>query len=216
VTNDRKPQQRRKSPKGAERRNQILDAAMRIFSRDGYQNAAIADVADDVGLSLPGLLHHFPSKAELLLATLERRDLESIPILGGEHPHWRVLLENLCLLNRRNAGSSELIRAFSLLNAESLIDNHPANTWFRQRSERVKAQFMLVIDGGKASGEIRPDVNSQAVAAQIVAVMDGLQILWLRDPETFDLVSSFDDFVARLVTSIESPPANRAAPSALA
>ncbi|MEG1678687.1 MAG: helix-turn-helix domain-containing protein, partial [Stenotrophomonas sp.] len=64
---------RRRSPKGEKRRQQILDAAMRVFARDGYSNASIAEVATDVGLTLPGLLHYFPSKTDMLLAVLEVR-----------------------------------------------------------------------------------------------------------------------------------------------
>ncbi|MGO8352400.1 hypothetical protein ACC790_38500, partial [Rhizobium johnstonii] len=45
---------RRRSRKGESRRAEILSAAMRRFAEDGYQNAAIGDIARDVGLSLPG------------------------------------------------------------------------------------------------------------------------------------------------------------------
>lgn len=194
---------RRKSPKGAERRVQILDAAMRIFSRDGYQNAAIAEVADAVGLSLPGLLHHFPSKVDLLLAILERRDIEGMAVLGSGQPNWRQMLDNLCVVNRRNAGMPGVVRAFSILNAESLIDEHPAADWFRKRSDMVKAQFVDAIAAGVMAGEIRREVDPEKVAVQIISLMDGLQILWLRDPDSVDLVGCFEDFVTRLIASIE-------------
>lgn len=56
---------------------------MRVFARDGYTNASIAEVASQVGLTLPGLLHYFPSKITMLLAVLELRDLRS-PHLPGK------------------------------------------------------------------------------------------------------------------------------------
>jgi AcrR family transcriptional regulator len=195
---------RRRSPKGDARRTQILQAAMRIFSRDGYQSAAIATVAEEVGLSLPGLLHHFPSKVELLLAILERRDNQSHDLLGPEYPHWREMLRNLCLVNRRNADIPGVVRAFSILNAESLIDDHPAAQWFRKRSDMVKTQFARSLAAGIAAGEVRADVKPSHVALQLISMMDGLQILWLRSEETEDMIGCFEDFVGRLIAGIET------------
>src|SRR4051794_35478696 len=57
--------------KGRARREQILYAAQTAFASRGYRGASIAAIAEDVGLSEPGLLHYFPSKATLLLETLE-------------------------------------------------------------------------------------------------------------------------------------------------
>src|SRR4051812_37727641 len=86
---------RRNSAKGASRREAILAAAMHRFSREGYQCAAIADVAKDVGLSLPGLLHHFPTKVDLLLAILDKRDLESTAAIDIGQANWRAFMLGL-------------------------------------------------------------------------------------------------------------------------
>src|SRR5215213_6832549 len=56
-----------------ERRAQILDAAIEVFGQQGYRQGSLRDVADAVGLSVQGVLHHFPTKEALLLETLERR-----------------------------------------------------------------------------------------------------------------------------------------------
>ena len=59
---------------GVKRRKQILQAALEVFSVQGYRGAPMTDIADKVGLTLAGVLHYFPSKEELLAAVLERRD----------------------------------------------------------------------------------------------------------------------------------------------
>ncbi|MGO7983453.1 TetR/AcrR family transcriptional regulator, partial [Rhizobium johnstonii] len=56
------------------RRTQILDAAVDVFGKQGYRNGSLRDVADAVGLSIQGVLHHFPSKEELLLEVLGTGD----------------------------------------------------------------------------------------------------------------------------------------------
>jgi AcrR family transcriptional regulator len=51
---------------GAEAQQQILRAALRAFTRKGYYGATIREIADEAGVSVAGLYHHFGSKLELL------------------------------------------------------------------------------------------------------------------------------------------------------
>ena len=50
--------------------DQILDRAAALFARRGFAKTSVQDVADAVGLSKAGLLHHFPSKDALHAAVL--------------------------------------------------------------------------------------------------------------------------------------------------
>ncbi|RBY87785.1 TetR/AcrR family transcriptional regulator [Blastococcus sp. TF02A-30] len=56
----------------------ILDRAAALFARQGFAKTSVQDVADAVGLSKAGLLHHYPSKD-----ALHRSVLEQAQALGG-------------------------------------------------------------------------------------------------------------------------------------
>ena len=58
---------------------------MEVFATVGYHKGSLRDVADRVGMSQAGLLHHFPSKEHLLEAVLTWRD-EDARVLMGEPP----------------------------------------------------------------------------------------------------------------------------------
>ncbi len=53
------------------RRAQLLDAALEVFTSQGYHAAAMDDIADRAGVSKPVLYQHFPSKLDLYLALLD-------------------------------------------------------------------------------------------------------------------------------------------------
>ncbi|MBB4254992.1 TetR/AcrR family transcriptional regulator [Rhizobium sp. BK008] len=193
---------RRRSRKGEARRAEILTAAMRRFAEDGYQNAAIGDVARDVGLSLPGLLHHFPTKVDLLLAILDKRDLESESFIGIHRADLRGLLKGMVEVFRRNAEMVEVIRAFAILNAESLMKDHPAKAWFLNRATQLQNDIAATVDRAVADGSIDGRIDGKAMAAELIAMMDGLQMLWLRDPARFDMVGGLEAYVSRLLASL--------------
>src|SRR5688500_12054658 len=65
----------------------ILEAALGVFARGGYRKGSIREIAEAVGMSEAGLLHHFPNKSALLAEVLDLRDqhsLELVPIEGPE------------------------------------------------------------------------------------------------------------------------------------
>lgn len=196
---------RRKSIKGQIRRAEILDAAMRHFADDGYQSASFAAIAEDVGLSLPGLLHYFPSKVDLLLAILDKRDIDSMPMLtkNGER-NWHHCLLGLVEVVKRNQTISGVVRTFAVLNAESLTRDHPAEAWFASRLNEVKEILVINLKNGIEDGELKTDLNAENLAAELIAMMDGLQMLWLRQPNEFDMATIFSAYIDRLIKAIDT------------
>ena len=58
-----------------------------------------------------------------------------------------------------------------------------------------------------ARGELRPEVDPAAIGQLFSAVMDGLQLQWLLDPDNVDMVALFDQFLALLRPDGTSPAA---------
>ena len=53
-------------------RTHILKVATRRFARQGFDSTSLQEIAEEVGVKKPSLLHHFPSKNELLRAVLDQ------------------------------------------------------------------------------------------------------------------------------------------------
>lgn len=56
-----------------ERRNQVLEVALDLFSRDGFHHVSMDDIAERAEVSKPVLYRHFPSKLDLYLAVVDHR-----------------------------------------------------------------------------------------------------------------------------------------------
>jgi AcrR family transcriptional regulator len=175
---------------GADRRAQLLAAATALISERGYWGLSLNDVATACGLTLPGLLHHFGSKSALLVAVLDHRDELDIQALSqglgldtnlGEADDWGTLgigLADVCdALVDRNANQREIVRLYTVLEAESLTPDHPAQGYFAERQRRVLLGLSQLVPEGE---------NREHVARNVLALLDGLQIQWLRE-EHLDL-----------------------------
>jgi AcrR family transcriptional regulator len=173
------------------RRAEIVQAAFELFSERGYRGASLADVAERVGLTNAGLLHYFSSKAELLTVVLAERDRMSVQVAESAVPDDTSLhsqLERLRQLVAHNAQQPGLVQAFTVLAAESVTDGHPAQAFFRERYSRIRQRL---VDNFQQDTERRLTDGEAVLAANLViAVMDGLQVQWLLDPEV-DMEASF-------------------------
>lgn len=170
--------------RGKRSREAILAAAVSLLSEDGYRGASLASIAAAVNLTQQGVLHHFPSKERLLLALLEEKYHEDGRRLETSLEHEGLgLLRALESLVEHNQRQPEVVRLFSALVAESLSSRHPAHGYFVQRYRKVRGRMLRSLRVGQASGAIRSDVDLERLVPVIVAVMDGLQVHWLLDPE---------------------------------
>jgi len=177
-------------------RERVLQAALRAIASNGYRGSALAAIAADAGLTTAGLLHHFPSKEHLLVAVLAERDrLDGAQFqLAGFQ--GLAALDRLAELVRHNAMAPGLVQAYTVLMGESVGEDHPAREWFRDRYPRRRANIAAALRAGIESGAIRSDVDCDAVAAEIIAMMDGLQVQWVLNPDQVDMAAVFANFTS--------------------
>ena len=184
--------------KGRERRDAILAAANEVFAERGFRGASLATIAKRVGLSEPGLLHHFSSKEELLLELLTLRDQHDDQRIAEAFAAHVEALDVLLELCRQNAERPGIVRLFTILAAESVDEDHPAHAWFLERYRLRTRQVAERLAAEQRVGHIAADLDPELLAPQVLAMFDGLQIQWLLDPERVDMVAVFEDFLARL------------------
>src|SRR6476660_3397787 len=101
------------------KREAILDAALEVFAESGYRSGSLREIAQRVGMSEAGLLHHFRSKSALLMAVLDHRDDLSRAVVDFEDPDGVAALRGLVALADRNASTPGVIELYCTLSAEA-------------------------------------------------------------------------------------------------
>lgn len=204
------PENGPRARRSAERRTQILAATAKTIALHGYHNSSLAQIAEEVGISAPSLLHHFRNKAALLTELLGYRDEISMEEgMGSRGAEGAELLEHLVDTARLNESRRGLTQLYAVLLGESLTDDHPATDYFRDRfiglRRMVRDAVLEVVGAEDTSPE---DVLEVSIA--IIAVMDGLQYQYLLDPSAVDMPAVTERVIRSLLADLRTGPAGGA------
>jgi AcrR family transcriptional regulator len=197
-----------RSLRGDATRELVLDTALAMFAEHGYRATSVRDIAARCGMTHPGLLYHFPSKAALLMAALQRRDDVDcvdgeIRELGFNELDARAVLRHLISSAKNNASKRGLVELFANLSVEATAPDHPAHDYFVERYGVLKATVTRSFADLEREGALRPGVVPAIAAAQVIAAMDGLQVQWLLDPRSVTMATALEALVnGMLVTPL--------------
>jgi AcrR family transcriptional regulator len=203
------PGTRRKATyaRGDAARRRILDVAWEAFAERGFRGTSFNEIAKAAGLTMAGLIHHFPTKVDLFAAVLAARDADDHARLHGmlgDEPTGLQVLDAFVATARMNADRYSFVQLTHLIAAESARGDHPGTEFARQhfRSTRdlVQKALQRSIDSGEINARTRPDL----VALQVVAMIEGLENQWLHDPDGIDLAGVFAAWVSDLKDQLRS------------
>lgn len=176
---------------GAQSRAELVQAASRVFAEHGYAGGSLRQIAVKVGMSAASLMQHFGSKQGLLEAVLANWREETDHLVSGDQiglAFFRALRESMSY----HVDHRGLIELFLTMATEASTPTHPAHAFIRARYDREMAHFRAQLLHAQKLGEI-PAMDDRQVDLEVralFAVMDGLELQWLLDPE-IDLVGLF-------------------------
>jgi AcrR family transcriptional regulator len=173
----------------AGRRAQILQAASRVFARKGYHAANVSDVSAEAGVSQGTVYHYFDSKEDLFMAVFEAWET------GNLNREVQAAMDTSASASERLRYLAHAVGEYMALTEEIF----PASVEFwshihreaaiREGFQRIFAELRATvaqfIQDGIAQGEF-VSIDSNAVAALLIAAYDGLILQRLSDPHSVD------------------------------
>ncbi len=186
------------------KRQQILDAAIRVFARKGYFGSRVADIADEAGIAYGLIYHYFTNKDELLLAIF--------------HETWSLLLDRI----RQTQGGPQdareklkeiarfLLKGFQLNPelTEVLVVEVIRSSKILEKAtlEQIRETFRLleqIIEEGKEQGVFRPRLDSRLACSILYGALDQIITDWVLglnppgEPDVERTLETLDDIIMR-------------------
>ncbi|MCI4658307.1 TetR/AcrR family transcriptional regulator [Cryobacterium zhongshanensis] len=187
--------------KTAGRRREILEASIEVFANHGFRNGSLREIAERVGMSQAGLLHHFSNKNELLAGVLELRDERSVALVPLDETPGIETIRGMVRAAEYNAEFAPgLVELHCVLSAEATAPEHPAHQYFVDRYTWVVSLMSEAFTNAQAAGQLREGVDPRSAAQSLIALSDGLQVQWLLAPDTLDMAEELRRYLRPLFT----------------
>lgn len=193
---------RRTKEEAEQTRQKVIEAALKLFSRNGYSQTTLAMIADEAGYSRGPIYWHFKNKDELYDAVLaysqlplqqlvEQASTQSDPLqaISDFVDEWfRLLLED-----RRHRQSFEI-----LLNKTELTE--PMARTIRRERQLTKT---IIHTLGQRLQEIHPDNDAEEAGLLCYTFLMGVTQSWLFSPKLFSLADKRTLFRNRLMHMLQ-------------
>jgi len=184
----------------ADRRRQILAAAVKVFAEKGFHEARVGDIAEEAGIAY-GLVYHYFDSKEALLETIFRTTwgemlarVEEVEAAGVPAPE--AVRQVTALLLRTWRRDPDLVRV--------LVREVTRNQHVQQEIEEITAAMETlerIVRRGQESGEFRQDLDPRLAAVVFYGALEEVLSSWvlgqLRDRDA-DIARAEQNVVALL------------------
>ena len=166
------------------RRQQILDAALRCFAREGFHNTTTADIVRESGVSQGALYLYFATKDDIIIALADDRHqgeaLVNALVQSEQNPMEGLAL--LMELHGRSLTDPQRLdrRRVGIQGWAEALRNPTIRASVVGGADAVRREIINLIERGQAGGQFRKDVSPDAFARVLIATFQGLalQVAW--------------------------------------
>ena len=174
--------------KAADRRQQLVSVATRLFAERGYEATTTAAIADAAGVTEPILYRHFQSKQDLFVAIV--REMSELTMR-----HWKALTagtDDPAEAIRRVARQfpqhvSQLAEAYHVIHgALSTSRDGQVLRVMHEHYQQIEDFFAAIFARGQKAGLIRRDMDPRLPAWQLICIGIGFAMISLNLPSLYE------------------------------
>jgi TetR/AcrR family transcriptional regulator, fatty acid metabolism regulator protein len=162
----------------ADRRRQILEAAVKVFADKGFHSSRVGDVAEEAGIAY-GLVYHYFASKEDLLETIFRTT-------------WTEMLARVREVEEAGVPSAEAVRQVTALLLRTwrrdpdlvrvLVREVTRNQHVQQEIEEIAEAMRAlerIVRRGQEAGEFRPELDPRLAAAVFYGALEEVLSSWV-------------------------------------
>jgi TetR/AcrR family transcriptional regulator, fatty acid metabolism regulator protein len=165
-------------PESADKRRQLLDAAVRVFARKGYHASRVGDIAEEAGVAHGLLYHYFTSKDEVLEAVF--------------HENWSLLQLRIASVEATDEPAADQLRHIAAIVLRTwlhlpdvvtvVIREFGRSPELADRIGELAQPIEVIqrtIERGIERGEFRSDIDPRFAATVVYGSIDELLTGWV-------------------------------------
>ncbi len=167
---------------------QIIDAAVRVFARNGYYNSRVSDIAREAGIAAGTIYLYFKTKDEILVTVFREKMAEWVAHARAEIAGERDAVAKLRRLVRLHF---RVLEDHPDLAEVVQVELRQGQKFFRGASaHEVSSYFDLIasiLDEGIETGAIRRDLAVKVATKMLFGAMDQMATSWVLGKRAYRL-----------------------------
>ena len=172
------------APAAVDKRRVILDAAVRVFARQGFHTCRVSDIADEARVAYGLVYHYFSSKEEILDTLFLER--------------WDLMLEAISQADAEQPTAPEKLYAIAAFIVDSyrydpelmkviIVEvTRAANTFGRTHLAKIRDaydQITEIVERGQAEGVFRAEIDPAFAALAFYGLIEQVLTGWIFESE---------------------------------
>ena len=194
-----------------ETKARIIDSAKRLFAEQGYQKTTVMDISKQAGLSEAALYEYFQGKEDLLL-TIPRLWVSELiagleeqlfGIKGSINKLRKFLWWNLLRIEQAPL-DAKIVYLFLKTNSNFL------NTEVYANVKKLYSYLVEIFEEGRATGEMKPELNPYLARDILVGTMDHIVTRWLLKDMSYSIFDNLEETFGIIMDGFKAPALTRA------
>jgi TetR/AcrR family fatty acid metabolism transcriptional regulator len=189
--------------------HQILEAAVRVFARQGFHQSTVSQIAKEAGVADGTIYLYFKNKDDILVQFFSFRTQQVFEsfreaVDGAETSTDKLRNLVCCHLAEFQRDRDGAV----VYQVETHQNSRLAEAQIRKMSKMYRDLISEIIEQGQQEGAIRKDLYVGLVKRFIIGAVDEVINTWLHTEENYDLVSMADPLVELFIKGIEQRDSN--------
>ena len=187
----------------------ILEAAVKVFARQGFNQSTVAQIAQEAGVADGTIYLYFKNKDDILVQFFSYRTKQVFDLFRAEVNKADSSLNKLRNLIRRHLTEFQRDRDMAVVyQVETHQNSRLAESQIREMSKMYQDLVSEIIEAGQQEGNIRKDLYVSLVKRFILGAVDEVINTWLHSDKNYDLVSMADPLVELFMRGIGTSEPN--------
>ena len=186
--------------------HQILEAAVKVFARQGFHQSTVAQIAKEAGVADGTIYLYFKNKDDILVQFFSFRAKQVFESFREDVDRVETSCDKLRNLVRRHLAEFQRDRDGAVVyQVETHQNSRLAEAQIKEMSKMYRDLISEIIEHGQQEGTIRKDLYVGLVKRFIIGAVDEVINTWLHADGEYDLVSMVDPLVELFMKGIGSP-----------
>ena len=183
--------------------HQILEAAVKVFARQGFHQSTVAQIAKEAGVADGTIYLYFKNKDDILVQFFSFRAKQVFVSFREAVDGAETSVDKLRNLVHRHLAEFQRDKDGAVVyQIETHQNSRLAETQIKEMSQMYRDLISEIVEQGQQEGTIRRDLYVGLVKRFIIGAVDEVINTWLHSNEEYDLVSMADPLVELFIKGI--------------